>query len=364
MADAIFQNVIDAHKKMECARSVFRAVSRVENDDADIVTARFSADDGGAWLLNVSGSNPSNVEMLYCVGDGGLPNGYVDDLCAFCFELDLAAGSTIAPALEKLLAKAAALYMKMNNMQLPPAGGSSVAAAGENSGVSTPSASPDVDAAVQSAKAEALAMVEQERAASQRRRNVKYKAPEFEPTPLATASLTKQLQLLSKLDTKSMGFTAEPVDDNLYKWKVELFFNDMDTPLARDLRDHPSHKHVEMEFRFPSAYPYEPPFCRIVAPTFQRGTGYVQAHGGICMELLTGAGWSPVSAMDSTILSIHSFLTLGKARLDVRVPGKSKDYTFEGALRDMSAIVHTHGWDVGNAKTAKPRKRARVEGDE
>jgi ubiquitin-conjugating enzyme E2 Q len=190
---------------------------------------------------------------------------------------------------------------------------------------------------------------------------VNYQPPEFAPSPLATATLTKQLQLLATADTEAMGFAVEPVGDNLYQWAVKMYYTDMETQLARDLQNHPTQKHVDMEFRFPAGYPCEPPFCRVVAPVFARGTGYVQSHGGICMELLTGSGWTPANSMDAVAVQIHSFLTAGKGRLDLITPGRVKDYTFAGALRDMSAIVNAHAWDVGNARVAKPRKRARGE---
>lgn len=80
------------------------------------------------------------------------------------------------------------------------------------------------------------------------------------------------------------------------------------------------------------------------------------------MELLTGAGWTPANSMDAVAVQIHSFLTTGKGRLDLALPDRVKDYTLEGALRDMSLIVSAHSWDVSNARVANAKKRPRGEG--
>jgi ubiquitin-conjugating enzyme E2 Q len=166
--------------------------------------------------------------------------------------------------------------------------------------------------------------------------------------------------LLEKMDTPSMGFAIRPHDDNLYIWRAELYFTDMSSALARDLAEHPTQKHVELEFRFPADYPYTPPFCRVVAPAFRINTGHVQSRGGLCMELLTGSGWTPANSMDAVCIQIQSFLVSGNGRLDISRPERCDNYTHEGAMRDLSAVVNAHGWDVANARTARSRKRNRL----
>jgi ubiquitin-protein ligase len=369
---AVYEKVVSAHGEAKHVSTVFPILTRItkDSDDGAVVSARFAADDGGAWILKLSSSNWPHVDMLYCVSDGGLPDGFIDDLCAVCFEYDLSTPDAVDGALLNLLAKAALLYNKMNNAELLVLAYADAASAGDSSGASSSgsAAVASAEAASRAAQLEKAQATFREAAelerSSYRRRPVHYKSPEFEPTPLATATLTKQLQMLSNTDTLSMGFSVEPVDDSLYQWSVKLFYADMETQLARDLKEHPTHDHVEMEFRFPSGYPCEPPFCRVVGPAFQRGTGYVQSHGAICMELLTGSGWTPANSMDAVAVQIHSFLTAGKGRLDLASPERVKEYTFAGALRDMSAIVNAHAWDVGNARVAKPRKRPRGEGDQ
>lgn len=341
-ADAVFQTVLAAHASAAHAPAVFPHVTRVAShadDGGAFVTARFGAADGGAWLLRLLGEAPC-VTMLYCAADGGLPAGFIDDMCEMALSVDLDGAARLPAALNALLRKAALLYNKMNGEPLvedatDAAGADTAAAAGR-----------DHPAGLLSRKAKPLSYVE----------------PDFSPSPLATATLTKQLSLLSKMDTMSMGFSIMPVDDNLYHWQMLLFYSDPSTQLYKDLQEHPTQKHVEMELRFPSGYPCEPPFCRVVSPAFCTGTGYVQSHGGICMELLTGAGWTPANSMDAVAVQIHSFLTTGKGRLDTVSPDRVKNYTLAGALRDMSLIVSAHSWDVSNARVAKARKRPRGEG--
>lgn len=350
-ADAVFQTVLAAHASAAHAPAVFPHVTRVAShadDGGAFVTARFGAADGGAWLLRLLGEAPC-VTMLYCAADGGLPAGFIDDMCEMALGVDLDGAARLPAALNALLRKAAILYNKMNGEPLVEGATGADAAGG----------------AQRAAVADAAAAAARDNAAAQssgKAKTLTYQEPDFSPSPLATATLTKQLSLLSQMDTMSMGFSIMPVDDNLYQWQMLLFYSDPSTLLYKDLQEHPTQKHVEMELRFPSGYPCEPPFCRVVSPAFCTGTGYVQSHGGICMELLTGAGWTPANSMDAVAVQIHSFLTTGKGRLDTASPGRVKNYTLAGALRDMSLIVSAHSWDVSNARVAKARKRPRGEG--
>jgi ubiquitin-protein ligase len=364
------------------------------------VTVRFGADDGGRFLLKLCGDHPATVDMALVVSDGGLPTGFVDDINPLCFELDFA-GSALDKALTALLTRAAALYMKMNRTAFQPeeeedpdwssafVGGDSGAGAGAGACADADTgagATDDTAPADRSNRQEGSSVGDVAAAQAiasfgdlgretlpysyHHRRDVAYprpavfKPPDFAPSHLASTTLTKQLQLLGKLDTISMGFSIHPLEDNLYIWRVKLYFTDMSTTLAQDLAMHPTHNDVELEFRFPTLYPCTPPFCRVVAPAFLRGTGYVQPHGGLCMELLTGAGWTPANSMDAVCIQIHSFLVSGHGRLDLAHVERSLNYTYDGAMRDLSAVVNAHGWDVSNSRPAKSRKRTRDEKDE
>lgn len=390
-----------APPKPEAVANVFPKMERAPDQEDCVASSssstnqfclamRFFADDGGRFIIKASGSG-NNVEMCLVVGDGGLPPGFVDDLNEYSFELDFATDYT--SALSSLLAKAASLYKKMNRSDMECLNMRTDDAKGENH--TSPSSDTKDDGAMLNRSMSNIAprllcravadannahannaqanktdgarnlsqivaqMAESAEATVLKRPN--YSAPDFSPSPLATATLTKQLSLLASVDTKTLGFEVTPVEDNLYIWKAKLYFSGADTLLATDLEKHPDYDSVHLEFRFPNGYPCQPPFCRIVGPAFCPGTGYVQPRGGLCMELLTGAGWTPANSMESVCLQIASYLQAGKGRIDLASPERVANYTFEGALRDMAAIVKSHGWSALGARSSASRKRARLD---
>lgn len=174
----------------------------------------------------------------------------------------------------------------------------------------------------------------------------------FGSSIIASKTLMKQLQILGNQDTRADGFEAEPMEDDLYTWHVKLYFEDGKSGLSQDLAKLDNIDHLDLEFKFPSSYPSEPPVVRFLSPSI-RG-GHVTGHGAICMELLTGAGWSPVNSIDAVCIQIRALLVAGNARVDVMRPRNVSRYTLEGALQDLSSIVFSHGWTVD-----APAKRAR-----
>lgn len=78
---------------------------------------------------------------------------------------------------------------------------------------------------------------------------------------------------------------------------------------------------IRLEVTFPSRFPTEPPFIRVVEPRFQMHTGHVTVGGSICTELLTvsdsGNGWDSNFQPDIFIPTIASlFETNGRLDLN------------------------------------------------
>lgn len=89
-------------------------------------------------------------------------------------------------------------------------------------------------------------------------------------------------------------------DQMMNKWSIRLFKFDEDSNLAKDMKVL-GIDHIELEMTFPDDYPFQPPFCQIVRPRFQKGTGFV-IDGALCMELLTADGWNPINDIESVIV--------------------------------------------------------------
>jgi hypothetical protein len=62
---------------------------------------------------------------------------------------------------------------------------------------------------------------------------------------------------------------------------------------------------VELQFVFPTAFPLQPPFVRVVHPLLSHG--FVMRSGAICMELLTTDGWTPANSIDSLVQQVLSW---------------------------------------------------------
>lgn len=95
---------------------------------------------------------------------------------------------------------------------------------------------------------------------------------------------------------EELGWYIDPSKlDNVYHWIVELHsFHIFETadgkpiPLSVDMKK-AGVKSIVCEIRFPSRYPFDPPFVRVVRPRFlsfmQGGGGHVTAGGAMCMEV-------------------------------------------------------------------------------
>lgn len=192
-------------------------------------------------------------------------------------------------------------------------------------------------------------------ASKRKRAAFSYAEPEFGESRLATTTLLKQISILRNMDTRVEGFVAIPQEENLYIWTVRLYFDERSaSKLAADLAKLDNIDHVQLEFRFPSAYPNVPPVVRVVAPYLVGG--HVAPHGGLCMELLTTSGWAPVNSIDAVCIQIRTMLIHGNARAGVARSHQVRNYTFEGALSDMRNIVRIHRWDTATDSGNSRRK--------
>lgn len=188
--------------------------------------------------------------------------------------------------------------------------------------------------------------------------------PRLEPpsfaTETASRALARELQKLQAIQAKTalheLGWYMDfDQVTNLFQWIVELHSFDRELPLARDMRQ-AGVRSVVLEVRFPRAFPFDPPFVRVVRPRFlpfaHGGGGHVTAGGALCMELLTGSGWSPANSMESVLLQVRMALCSLEprpARLDAAVRGRGAaqhDYGVAEAVEAFTRAATVHGWAV------------------
>ena len=135
---------------------------------------------------------------------------------------------------------------------------------------------------------------------------------------------------------------------DLFLWEARLYDFDKADPIAQDLSKR-GLACVTLRIRFPSDFPSQPPFVRVLRPRMKAGTGFVMRGGGICIELLTPQGWSPATSLNAVIMSVRSMLLCEPAaRLaNTARDAREHDYDEEEGRRDATFIERTHskhGW--------------------
>ncbi|CUE86367.1 ubiquitin conjugating protein, putative [Bodo saltans] len=175
-------------------------------------------------------------------------------------------------------------------------------------------------------------------------------ASAFDISSLAGAAVERILRdLVTLRDVAHDGWSAAPLGRNLSLWHVEFFGFEEGTPLRRDfeaLRASGGPQSIILAMKFPTEYPFRPPFIRIVKPRFAFRTGRVTVGGSICTQLLTDEGWNPTFDVESLLVSIRAQITdpEANARIDL---SNHTEYTEEEAIAAFIRVAAQHkreGW--------------------
>eukprot|EP00667_Euglena_gracilis_P013743 EG_transcript_14213 len=159
----------------------------------------------------------------------------------------------------------------------------------------------------------------------------------------AASRIFSDLRQLWKVG-KEFGFSAEPLKDNLFRWKVNFFNFEEKTPLHQDLLEYKrktGRDVLEFLMDFPQEYPFKPPFIRALRPRFAFHTGHVTVGGSICMELLTTSGWTAANSVESILIQIRTEIVAGGGRLDLK---NMAEYTEAEAKSAFYRVAQQHQW--------------------
>lgn len=154
--------------------------------------------------------------------------------------------------------------------------------------------------------------------------------------------------LLLKGDGSSQALQIEMVNDRLDHWRATMLAESFpECPLKADLCKYASQNAgrgaaVVMDLMFPSDYPLQPPFIRVVRPRFQMHSGHVTIGGSICMEALTPSGWMPTMALENIFVEVRSQMVEGGGRLDLA--SSARDYTEAEAREAFNRVASRYGW--------------------
>lgn len=98
---------------------------------------------------------------------------------------------------------------------------------------------------------------------------------------------------------------------------------------------------LQLEMRFPSQFPSEPPFVRILKPRFVMHTGHITIGGSICADFLTSHKWDPTLSLEALLRSVLCLMTQGNGRIDIN---SKYSYTLHEAKEAFQRMLNVHGW--------------------
>jgi ubiquitin-protein ligase len=130
-------------------------------------------------------------------------------------------------------------------------------------------------------------------------------------------------------------------DENMYIWTAQLKITDTESDLYKDLQKI-GKSDIDIEIRYPDAFPLAPPFIRIISPRFVYRTGHITLGGSICMELLTNQGWSPAYSVENVLVQIKSVILGGEGRVDMK--RHNIPYTYSESIDAFKRMLLSHGW--------------------
>lgn len=113
----------------------------------------------------------------------------------------------------------------------------------------------------------------------------------------------------------------------------------IDSLLGKDM-DNMHIDYIKMEIRLPDAYPFEPPFIRVLSPKFAFRKGHITVGGSVCMDLLTKQRWVPSMSISKIMITIVQNIIAGDGRLEPG--GKNYVYSLQEAQSAFTRMLVTH----------------------
>ncbi|CAG8329945.1 unnamed protein product [Penicillium salamii] len=178
--------------------------------------------------------------------------------------------------------------------------------------------------------------------------------PRYATTP-ATKVLQQHLAVTLKTQNQvplhDLGWYVDhKLINTVYQWIVELHSFDSEIPLAKDLQT-VNMQSIVLELRFPSQFPMDPPFIRVIRPRFlgfaQGGGGHVTSGGAMCLELLTQSGWLPTASIESVLLQVRmAILNPDPRPARLSLNASKMDYSVGEAVDAYKRVSSSHGWQI------------------
>lgn len=169
------------------------------------------------------------------------------------------------------------------------------------------------------------------------------------PRGPATKRIVKEMKVLlehqSETHRKDLDYLVYVDENNFHHWMVK-FINfrrkNKGTRLAKDMKRHGVDE-IMTEIIFPSTYPTDPPFIRIISPRFEVPTngvrGRIMAEGTFCSPFFIRGHaydyWKETHSMSMVLQQVRNifFEPNDNGQLARLVSDHSKQYGFRSAIQ-------------------------------
>jgi ubiquitin-conjugating enzyme E2 Q len=166
----------------------------------------------------------------------------------------------------------------------------------------------------------------------------------FNPSSGAAMRLIKDLKEMMQSNSKELGFSCEPIGNDIFNWGVKVFGFDKGSEMHKDLQRYKvqtGRDWVDMLVTFHPDYPNYPPFVRVVQPRFMFHTGRVTVGGSLCTDILTMESWNPMYDIVGLMVNIFSEIMNGGPRIDFSNP---RPYSLQEAREAFERVASQHHW--------------------
>jgi ubiquitin-protein ligase len=133
------------------------------------------------------------------------------------------------------------------------------------------------------------------------------------------------------MSVKGKNRLTKEIKDIQKLFKVELVNNSIDEWFV-------SNDKATLHIKFPSDYPFSPPFIYIKKQVFSSESKYITSEGAICLEYLTPSIWSPTYSIEGVLVQIFSEI------INPGIIKENKENNITDAILSYEKLAIGNGW--------------------
>ncbi|XP_022243129.1 uncharacterized protein LOC106460649 isoform X2 [Limulus polyphemus] len=126
-------------------------------------------------------------------------------------------------------------------------------------------------------------------------------------------------ELVAIMEDPQSGITAEPIEDDIYHWSVNLSNFSVNSNIGKDLQQLKAkfgYDYIQLQMDFSmNLYPFYPPLVKVIKPRLQGNNHEKLVSISLC-KLFQLSYWNPVRTMKSVLMNVKGYLE-NYVRIDV-----------------------------------------------